>query len=250
MVTPMARRWALVLFAIACSSTPEKATTGEAKTPEGPKELEHQKCDKSMGRVEALDTDHDNKPELLAVFNSNNKELCRAVDFNHDGKPDFYEYYNEDGTLRRREGAYEKGVEVISEIQYFEGGKLVRRERDTLGLHKIDTWDTYDPATGKLVKRERATKGDGKVDQWWTWEGDHINIEVDKNGSGHPDPTATIQVALNGDPYVSPQKKEQQAASGDAGAGPNIPPPPNPPVLMPSSMPMDQGKKTGKTKPK
>jgi len=234
------------VWALACSSsTTENKPTESAKAAadEG-KTLQHEKCDKSMGRVEVLDTDHDGKPELLQVFNSNNVEICRAVDFNHDGKPDMYEYYNADGTLRRREGAYEKDVEAISEIQYFEQGKLVRRERDTLGLRKIDTWDTYDPSTGKLIKRERATKGDGKVDQWWTWESDHITIAVDKNGDGHPDPDATIMVGLNGEAYTPPEKRK--SIDLDAGAGPSVPPPPAPPVLMPSSMPMDGGTKTHK----
>ena len=92
---------------------PEKPKTEESAASDEPKKLEHEKCDKSMGRVQDLDTDKDGKPELLQVFNSNNKELCRAVDFNHDGKPDMYEYYNEDGTLRRREGAYEQHLDAI-----------------------------------------------------------------------------------------------------------------------------------------
>ena len=42
------------MLAVACSSTPEKSTTGEAKTPEGAKPLDHEKCEDSMGRVEVL----------------------------------------------------------------------------------------------------------------------------------------------------------------------------------------------------
>src|SRR5260370_13675358 len=91
---------ALTATAWACTSSTEAAKGGEAKTPEGAKELEHQKCDESMGRVEVLDTDHDGKPELKQVFDkSTNRELCRMADLNHDGKPDMYEYYNADATL-------------------------------------------------------------------------------------------------------------------------------------------------------
>src|SRR5512143_169694 len=104
----MKRFLILTLTVIACSSTPEKSTTGEAKAPEGPKALEHEKCDDSMGRVEALDPAKSGKPELKQVFDkSSGHEICRVADLNHDGKPDMYEFYNADGSLRRREGAYE-----------------------------------------------------------------------------------------------------------------------------------------------
>jgi hypothetical protein len=240
----------LCVLAFACeSSTPDKAKEPEnAAGSDSAKQLQHEKCDASMGRMETLDTDHDGKPELKQVYEkSTNRELCRVIDLNHDGKPDMYEYYNADGSLRRREGAYES-TDAISEIQYFENGKLVKRERDTTGQRKIDTWDTYDPSTGKLIKRERATKGDGKVDQWWTWEGDHISIAVDKNGDGHPDPGETMTVGLNGQPWSPPAPK--QDSSSDAGGGPvaTVPPPPPPPVLMPSSMPLDGGAGAGKKK--
>lgn len=222
----------LLCFLVACSSTPEKAAGTEAKSPDGPKELEHQKCDESMGRVEILDADKDGKPELKQIFDkTTNRELCRVADLNHDGKPDMYEYYNADGTLRRREGAYDSS-EAISEVQTFENGKLVKRERDTTGQRKVDTWDTYDPATGKLIKRERDNNGDGKVDQWWTWDGDKITIALDKNGDGQPDPNETITVGPNGQAIASATATQ----AGDAGGAMSIPPPPPPPpVIMPSS---------------
>src|SRR5689334_16738160 len=75
-----------VALIAACSSTPEKAATGEAKTPEGPRELEHQDCKESMGRLEALDTHHDGKPELKQVLDKSGREICRISDLNHDGK--------------------------------------------------------------------------------------------------------------------------------------------------------------------
>jgi hypothetical protein len=247
-VLPFAVLGALTIAAWACSSTPEKPAATEAKASEGPKELEHQKCDESMGRMEVLDTDHDGKAELKQVFEkSTGRELCRVADLNHDGKPDMYEYYNADGTLRRREGAYES-TDAISEVQTFENGKLVKRERDTTGQRKIDTWDTYDPATGKLIKRERASKGDGKVDQWWTWDGDKITIAIDKNGDGQPDPNETITVGLNGQ-IIAPTAASAQNA-GDAGPVATVPPPPPPPVLMPSSPTpiVDKKKKPGAKK--
>jgi hypothetical protein len=229
----------------ACDSTPDKPKTpDEAKAADGPKALEHQKCDASMGRMEKLDTDHDGKAELTQVFDkTTGRELCRIADLNHDGKPDMYEYYNADGSLRRREGAYES-TDAISEVQTFENGKLVHRERDTTGQRKIDTWDTYDPSTGKLIKRERDTTGTGKVDQWWSWEGDKITIAFDKNGDGKPDPNETIVVGANGQAITAPTANANTTSDG----GVYIPPPPPPPpVLMQAYVAADGG---AKKKPK
>jgi hypothetical protein len=239
-------RLVFLLFAVwACSSTPENKKGGEAASPDGPKELEHQKCDASMGRAQVLDADHDGKPELTQIFDkTTGRELCRVADLNRDGKPDMYEYYNADGTLRRREGAYDS-TDAISEVQIFDEGKLVKRERDTTGQRKIDTWDTYDPSTGKLIKRERDNNGDGKVDQWWTWDGDKITINVDKNGDGQPDPNETIVVGPNGQ-AIAPASPGGGGADAGAAANPP-PPPPAPPVIMPtSSVPVEMGKKHGK----
>ncbi len=236
----MKRFLILTLTVIACSSTPEKSTTGEAKAPEGPKALEHEKCDASMGRAESLDPAKTGKPELLQVFDkSNGHEICRVADLNHDGKPDMYEYYNADGSLRRREGAYETS-DAISEVQIFENGKMVRRERDTTGQRKIDTWDTYDPATGKLIKRERDNNGDGKVDQWWTWDGNNVTIAIDKNGDGQPDPDQSITVGPNGQAITPPSPSASASATGDAGAsggGGAVPPPPPPPPVLYNNQP-------------
>ena len=224
----------LIFAALACSSTQDSAKGAQSAASDSPKALEHEKCEDSMGRVQILDADHDGKPELKQVFDkTSGRELCRIADLNRDGKPDMYEYYNADGTLRRREGAYESS-DAISEVQYFEGGKLVRRERDTTGQRKIDTWDTYDPGTGKLTKRERDNNGDGKVDQWWTWDGTgNMTIAVDKNGDGQPDPNETITVGPNGQAIAPASTASSQGAAGDAGAG-NVAPPPAPPVLYPS----------------
>ena len=246
----LVKRLLILILAAACSSTPEKSTTGEAKTPEGAKPLDHEKCEDSMGRVEVLNAS-DGKFALKQIYDkSSGRELCRVADLNHDGKPDMYEYYNADGSLRRREGAYEN-TDAISEIQIYENGKLVRRERDTTGQRKVDTWDTYDPATGKLVKRERDNNGDGKVDQWWTWDGQNVTIAIDKNGDGQPDPDQTITVGPNGQ-AITPPSPSATAAGADGGAGVGggavIPPPPPPPVLY-SSTPMAADAGAPKKKP-
>jgi hypothetical protein len=187
-------------LAAACGSSETPAAGGEAQTPAAQMAppLKHEPCEDSMGQVDALDVNGDGKPDLKRIVNKGTgQEVCRVADLNHDGKPELYSYYDASGELRRREAMYEAS-EAISAIEYYEGGKLVRRELDTAGQRRVDTWDTFDPATGKRIKRERDTNGDGKVDQWWTWDGDKLTIAMDKNSDGQPDPDATLVTGPNG----------------------------------------------------
>jgi len=89
----------------------------------------------------------------------------------------------------------------VNAIEHYENGKLVRREYDADGQHRVDTWDFFDPnaapdpKTGRPahpVRRERDTTGDGHVDQWWTWNGDKVTIAVDSTGDGKADPESAI----------------------------------------------------------
>ena len=187
-------------LASACGSSETTAATGEPQTPTSQlaPPLKHEPCEDSMGQVDALDVNGDGKPDLKRIVNKGSgQEVCRVADLNHDGKPELYTYYDASGQLRRREAMYEAS-DAISAIEYYEAGKLVRRELDTSGQRRVDTWDTFDPGTGKRVKRERDTNGDGKVDQWWTWDGDKLTIAMDKNSDGQPDPDATLVTGPNG----------------------------------------------------
>src|SRR5579883_456356 len=120
---------ALPLF-IACSGN-EQSTNGAggAKSAGAPRveTIQHEPCDQSMGRVETLDSNNDGKSDITRVYDKKSgAELCRVVDLNHDGKPDMYEYFDGSGTIRRREYAYDDSG-VVNAIEYYEGGKLVRR---------------------------------------------------------------------------------------------------------------------------
>jgi hypothetical protein len=147
-----------------------------------------------------------------------------VADVNHDGKPDLYEYFDAAGNVRRREYCYDD-LGVVNAVEYYEAGKLVRREYDVSGRHRIDTWDWFDPnapvdaTTGRPahpIRRERDTTGDGRVDQWWTWNGDQLSIANDRNGDGKPDTDTAIVIGGDGG---APQGAAAAAtAPPDAGA--------------------------------
>lgn len=180
----------------------------------------HEPCDAKLGRVQAMDANLDGKPEIQRIFKGTT-ELCRISDLNGDGRPNMYEYFAQDGTtVRRREYDYDDNG-VINEIETYEGGRLARRELDTTNQGRIDTWDTFDTVTGKIAKRERDSSLDGRIDQWWVWKGDSVDVAIDRDGDGKPDPESSLVIGPNGQP-VSPGAPVQKAAApvsvADAGA--------------------------------
>jgi len=216
----------------ACGSSANSSGVGAAKLPSGTRDesLAHETCNESGNRVEQLDTNNDGKPDIRRVFDKSGHELCRVVDLNHDGKPDLYEYFDAGGNVRRREFCYDD-TGVVNAIEYYAGGTLSRREYDTTGMHKIDTWDYFDGApvdakSGRPMhptRRERDTTGDGRVDQWWTWSGDNVTIAVDANGDGKPDPASQLTLDKTGEAVGSASAQDNgsppPAASSAAPAG-------------------------------
>lgn len=202
----------------------------KSKSPEGVRStvIEHETCDESGHRVEAIDVNNDGKPDIKKMYDGST-EVCRITDLNRDGHPDLFEYFDKSGQLRRREFDFDDNG-VVNQIDTFEGGKLVRRETDTTNQGRIDTWDTFDPSSGKLVKRERDTTSDGRIDQWWTYEGDHVTIAMDRNGDGLPDPDATMVLGADGKPVTLTDAGAAPMAAGSTDAGAAPPPPPPPPA--------------------
>lgn len=210
-----------------CSSDERLTGVGAAKLPGNASEgLEHEACDESGNRVEVLDLNGDGKADIRRVFSKGSgKEICRVVDLNHDGKPDLYEYFDGNGTVRRREFCYDD-TGVVNAIEHYEGGRLAKREYDTSGQHKIDTWDYFepglpvDPKSGRPLhpsRRERDRSGHGRVDEWWTWDGAKVSISRDTNGDGKPDPASTL-VLGGGEGDAGAAPPPTSAGGGDGGA--------------------------------
>jgi hypothetical protein len=214
--------------------------------------IDHEPCDPKGHKTEVFDARGDGKPAVIKVYDGGH-EICRISDINHDGRPDLYEYFDAQGNVRRREADYDQNG-IVDSVELFEGGKLVKREYDTTGQHRVDTWDYFDKTTGKRIRRERDTTNDGKVDQWWTWDGDKITIAVDKNGDGQPDPGATLVIdeksgaAQSLDAKTAPPPAASGSATAPASSAvpegpppPTAPPPPAAPAASGSAKPSSAG---------
>jgi hypothetical protein len=209
-----------------CGGSDQASGVAKSTLPEGvhAETLDHEACNETGHRVDSLDSNNDGKPDIKRLYdNKTGKEVCRITDLDHDGKPDLYEYYDPNGVLRRREACYD-GSGVVDSIEIYENGKLSKRELDTTGQHRVDTWDYFD-TSGKLTRRERDSTNDGRVDQWWTYDGDKVTIAMDKNGDGKPDPADTVTIGGSDDDKA----KAAPAAVADAA-------PPPPAVYVPAGM--------------
>ena len=169
-----------------------------AKTPALEKrdvELEHEDCDLDSSSAKAIDANSDGRPDLVSVF-SGGREICRAADINMDTVVDVFIYYDDAGRERRRESGFDRDTRP-DEIGYYEGGVLVRKERETNNDAKIDTWSYYEG--GKLVREERDSTGDGYVDQWWTYANpDCAKVVSDGDGDGKPEADSEIEICRQG----------------------------------------------------
>jgi hypothetical protein len=208
---------AVVPFLARCGGA--QADDASSKTPvarQVVEVVEHEACDTSGSHVERFDTRGDGKPVVFKVKDGSGHEICRVTDINHDGKPDLYEYFDSSGNLRRLEADYDSNG-TIDAVEFYVDGKLVKREYDTTGQHRVDTWDYFDRATGQRLRRERDTTNDGKVDQWWTWSGDKVTVAFDRNGDGQPDPGAVVVLdAKTGAPF----KEGKDAPAAPAASAP------------------------------
>ena len=150
-----------VTGAAGCGSD-NNSGVANAKLPNGVRSqvIEHEACDESGNKVEMLDANNDGKPDIKKV-SKNGHEICRITDLNHDGKPDMFEYFDATGQLRRREADYDDNG-IVNSIEYFENGKLVRRELDTTNQGKIDTWTSSTPRRARARSVSATRRGTGR----------------------------------------------------------------------------------------
>ncbi|MEZ4296052.1 MAG: hypothetical protein R3B70_13835 [Polyangiaceae bacterium] len=154
------------------------------------------------GSSKTVDVNGDNRPDIVHVM-KDGREACRIVDLNFDGAVDVYIYYDDQGQERRREADFDRDGRP-DQISILQGGQIIENRRETNFDDKLDTWDFYQG--GVLVRRERDSDGDAIIDQWWTFYDPArprcATVATDRNADGKPD--ADSQVDLCGQSYVSP----------------------------------------------
>jgi hypothetical protein len=111
--------------------------------------------------------------------------IRKELDINWDGRVDISRTYDENEQLAVEKLDLDFDGKV-DQVNYFEKGVVVRKERDLTASGKPSLWLYYEK--GKLVRKERDTNGDGKVDYWEYWEGDQVDrIGEDLDGDGTVD---------------------------------------------------------------
>ena len=184
-------------------------------------EMKHEPCDLADGK--GIDANGDGRPDIVQVY-SGSRETCRAVDINMDTVIDRYVYFDDAGNKRRVESGFDRDMRP-DEIAYFEGGQLVRKERETNNDERIDTWSYFQG--GRLVREERDSTGDGYVDQWWEFNrADQPScalVVTDGDGDGEPDEDSQIDTCAENDEYAPPQPKAPEPAKTDEGGEPEGP---------------------------
>ena len=153
--------------------------------------MEHQK--KGGEKVTEFDLNHDKRPDVwsytVPAKTEDGKDYDRLIrkelDINWDGKVDITRTYDEHEQMERE--ALDLDFDgKIDQINYYEKGVLVRKERDLDYNSKPDLWIYFEK--GKIVRKERDTNNDGKVDYWEYWEGDQVDrVGEDIDGDGTVD---------------------------------------------------------------
>lgn len=169
-------------------------------------ELTHEECDIADDDAVKVDSDNSGRPDIIRVLDGG-REICRAVDINRDSLIDVYVYFDERGMERRREYGFDRD-DRPDEIAIYANGQLVQKLRETNNNRKIDTWDYYEG--GRLVKEERDSAGDGYVDQWWTFPDASkpmcAIVLSDVNGDGRPDAESKLDLCAQSELDFAPAR--------------------------------------------
>lgn len=204
--------------------------------------MKHEPCDGAAAGNERIDVNGDGRPNIVKVM-SGGREVCRILDLNMDGAIDAYVYYDESGRERRREFDFDRDGRV-DEIASLRGGAVFLKERETNFDNQLDTWDYYE--SGRLVKRERDSDGDGVVDQWWTFndptDARCAAVSFDRNYDGEPDRSGILDVCAEArqKAFIQPTVTSAKPAGSSSAPKPAATPASSasaakPPVPAPSS---------------
>jgi len=230
------------LFVLAACSAADGTDASRPTGFERETEMKHEPCDGAAAGNERIDVNSDGRPNIIRVM-KDGRETCRILDLNMDGAVDAYVYYDETGRERRREFDFDRDGRV-DEIASLRGGVVFLKERETNFDNQLDTWDYYE--SGRLVKRERDSDGDGVIDQWWAFNNPAdarcAAVAFDRNYDGQPDTSKILDVCAEArqKAFVQPTVTSAKPAGSSAAARPKSPPAASasaakPPAPAPSS---------------
>lgn len=176
--------------------------------------VHHAACAVDSSSAEKINVGGDARPDMVVV-RSGGREVCRSLDLNFDGVVDAWIYKDGAGNVSRRENDYDRDGR-IDEIDIYQGGVVVEKQRATTLVGRLDTWHFYQG--GKLARTERDSDGDSQIDQWWEYpkadQPECPMIHSDVDGDGHPDPGATVDVCAQDSGYVPPERATDRPATG------------------------------------
>lgn len=183
--------WLLMPLLSACGTTAAARVDGESAASTAPASFPEQLkgLHVSGELMREFDLDGDQKPDLWKYYRTGedgSERLARKeLDLNHDGRVDVWRYYGDREVLAVE--AYDFDFDgQIDQINFYEKGAVVRKERDLSGDGATDLWIFYDQ--GKIARKERDSTGNGKVDYWEYWEDGQIGrIGEDLDGDGEVD---------------------------------------------------------------
>jgi antitoxin component YwqK of YwqJK toxin-antitoxin module len=186
---------AALALGVGCAST-KAAEKGDGQGAEGDGTVVAENIrQKKSGDETVTETDlnGDKKPDVWTYTvkgkSPDGKDIDRLarkeLDINGDGKIDISRAYDEREQISRE--ALDLDFDGrVDQVNFYEKGVIVRKERDLSSSGKPSLWLFYEK--GKLVRRERDTNGDGRVDYWEYWENEQVDrIGEDLDGDGNVD---------------------------------------------------------------
>lgn len=182
------------VIAVGCGTT-KGEKTDEAAPEEGGERLAENIRQTQSGneKVTEYDLNRDKKPDVyvftVAAKTEEGKDYDRLVrkelDINWDGKVDIVRNYGENEQVESEKIDLDFDGKV-DQVNFYEKGVIVRKERDVGYTGRPNTWIFYEK--GHIVRKERDADGNGKVDYWEYWENDQVDrVGEDLDGDGNVD---------------------------------------------------------------